>query len=283
MRKTIWSHSLRKVAVMADPMSNNGLTGLNFIEYDLRTKEKQEVSTDLHSFPVAEKIVPQWTPDEKSVLIKAERVEGSRLPGGIYKVDFSKHNTSEYMMLGYSWMTFQWKWKWLQFSPDGKTQYFASTDENLNLPMKLIARTIETSNEKIIRQFDKMPDKFFLSPDGNKIAVKYDNSLLVFNADGSNENVIRKDLDKNWGTLLGWSIDNKSVLVQKPGSKEGWSIWMQPLDGQDYREVISADKLKPFFGASGLMLHYVGGETYLSMQNGERIYELWAVDNIVQK
>lgn len=284
MVKTAWSPSLSKVAVMAaDPKSYAGLTKMNFIVFDLRTRERQEVPTDLYAFPVQDWIEPQWTPDEKSVLIKAERIEGSRLPGGIYKVDFSTHITSEYMMLGKSWTAFKWKWRWLQFSPDGKTQYFASTDDDFKLPMKLFARSAETGSEQIIRQFDKMPGKFFLSPDGNLIAVKYDNSLLVFNADGSNEKIILKDLDKNWGTLLGWANDSKSVLVQRPVDKKNWAIWIQPLDGKEYREVISADKLKPFFGASGLMLHYVGNETYLSMQNGERIYELWAVENIVQK
>ena len=284
MVKTIWSPTLSKVAVMAaDPPSNIGLTKMNFIRYDLLTKEKMEVPTDLHVFAEAPWTEPLWTPNEKSVLIKAERIEGSRLPGGIYKVDFSTQSTSEYMMLGYQWVAFKTKWRWLQFSPDGLTQYFASADDNSNLPLKLITRFVQTGSEQIIRQFDKMPGKFFLSPDGNQIAVKYDNSLLVFNADGSNEKTVLKELDKNWGTLLGWASDSKSVLVQKPVDNKTWSIWEQPLDGQNYREVITTDKLKPFFGASGLMLHYVGGDTYLSMQNGERIYELWAVENIAEK
>ena len=174
-------------------------------------------------------------------------------------------------------------WKWLQFSPDGKTQYFASMDSNFNYPVQIISRSIETGNEKVITQFEKEIKKFHLSPDGKSIAVRYENALQIIPVDNPLEIKRIENLDKNWGTLLGWSYDSKSVLVQKTGSKEAWSIWMQPLDGQESREVISADKLKPFFGASGLMLHYVGDETYLSMQNGERIYELWAVENIVPK
>ena len=283
MVKTIWSPSLSKVAVLAaDPLMHDRYLRMKLIGYDLRTREKQEVSTDLIIFHLEDWTIPRWTPDEKSVLTKAQRI-GSGNPG-IYKIDFSTHNTIEYLMGNKSQSEFQFARRWLQFSPDGKTQYFATTNEDfIRNPTKLIAQSVETGREQIIRQFDKEPGKFFLSPDGNQIAVKYDNSLLVFNADGSNEKTILKDLDKNWGTLLGCTSDGKSVLVQKPVDNKTWSIWEQPLDGQNYREVISADKLKPFFGASGLMLHYVGGETYLSMQNGERIYELWAVDNIAEK
>lgn len=279
MVKTIWSPSLSKVAVMAaDPLLHDQYLRMKLIGFDLRTREKQEVSTDLITFHLFEWTNPRWTPDEKSVLIKAQ------WPKGIFKIDFSTQSTSEYLMGDKTWSEFEFKRRWLQFSPDGKIQYFASTEEDFKSnPTKLIARSAETGGEQIIRQFDKMPDKFFLSPDGNQIAVKYDNSVLVFNADGSKEKTILKDLDKNWGTLLGWSSDSKSVLVQKPGIKETWSIWLQPLDGQNSREAISANKLKPFFGSSGLLLHYVGGETYLSMQNGKKIYELWAIENIVQK
>ena len=283
MVKTIWSSSLSKVAVLVpDPLLHDQYLRMKFIAYDLRTREKQEVSTDLITFHLEDWINPRWTPDEKSVLIKARPTGNGQ--SGIFKIDFSTQNTSEYLMGNNSLSEFQFARRWLQFSPDGKTQYFASTNEDfISNPTKLIARSAETGNEKIIRQFDKMPDKFFLSPDGNKIGVKYENSLLVFNEDGSNEIVVRKDLDKNWGTLLGWTSDSKSVLLQKPVDNKSWSIWKQSLDGQESREVISADKLKPFFGATGLMLHYVGGEIYLSMQNGEKIYELWAVENIAQK
>jgi hypothetical protein len=281
MVKTIWSPSLSKVAVLAaDPMLGPGWIKMKFIGYDLQTREKQEITTNLYTFPEQDWIDPQWTPDEKSILIKAQYIEADKQPRGFFKIDFSTKSVSEYMTKGKTFSGFQWLW--LQFPPDDNTQYFASTNDDFNYPMKLIARSADTGNENIIRQFDKEPDKFFLSPDGNTIAVKYDHSLLVFNADGSNEKIICKDLETNWGTLLGWTGDSKSVLVQKPVDKKTWSIWMQPLDGQESREVISADKLKSFFGARGLKLHYVGDDTFLSMQNGERIYELWAIENIVQ-
>ena len=284
MVKTIWSPSLRKVAVMAaDPLLHDQYLRMKLIGYDLRTREKQEVSTDLITFHLEDWINPRWTPDEKSVLLKARKIESDK-PFGIYKIDFSTHNTSEYLVGDKSWSAFEFTRRWLQFSPDSLTQYFASTDEDFkSYPTKLVARSIETGSEQVIKRFDKEPGKFFLSPDGNLIAVRYENSLLVFNADGSNEKTILNDLDKNWGTLLGWTSDSKSVLVQKPEGKEAWSIWIQPLDGMGYKEVFSADKLKPFFGASGLMLHYTKGDTYLSMQNGKKIYELWAIENIVSK
>jgi len=282
MVKTIWSPSLSKVAVLvADPMLPFGFIKMKFIGYDLQTREKQEVPTNLYTFPMQDWINPQWTPDEKSVLIKAQPIKIH--PRGIFKFDFSTHSTSEYMMEDKTWSAFQWKWRWLQLSPNGKTQYFASTDDDFSYPTKLIARSVENGNEKIIRQFDKEPGKFFLSPDGNLIAVIYDNSLLTFKTDGSSETKILQSLDNNWGTLLGWSGDSKSLFIQKPAGKESWSIRRVTPDGQESGDLISPDKLKPFFGASNLLMHYVSGNTYLSMQNGKRIYELWALENIVQK
>jgi Tol biopolymer transport system component len=282
MVKTIWSPFLSKVAVLAaDPMLPAGYIKMKFICYDLQTRKKQEVPTDLYTFPLQDWINPQWTPDEKSVLIKAQPIKMH--PRGIFKIDFSTQSTSEYLMEGKTWSAFAWNLRWLQFSPNGKTQYFASTEDSLSYPTKLLARTIETGNENIIRQFDKEPDKFFLSPDGNMIAVIYDNSLLAFKTDGSAETKILQSLDKNWGALLGWSADSKSLFIKKPAGKESWTIRRVTFDGKESGDLFTSEKLKPFFGASNLLMHYVNGNTYLSMQNGKRINELWAVENIVQK
>ena len=282
MIKTIWSPSLTKVAVLiADPFISQGVIQIKMIGYDLKTGKKTELPSELRTFPLVDWIEPQWTPDEKSVLIKAQTIDFDRKPRGIFKFDFSTENVKEYMTKEQAWTGLHWKW--LQFSPDGKTQYFASLDSNFNYPVKIISRTIETGKEKVITQFDKEIKKFCLSPDGKSIAVKYENTLQIIPVDNPSETKKIEGLVENWGTLLGWTSDSKSVLVQKPVDKKTWSIWKQSLDGQEYREVISVDKLNPFLGASGLMLHYVGDETYLSMQNGERIYELWAIENIVQK
>lgn len=282
MVKTIWYPSLTKVAALvADPFISQGVIQIKMIGYNLKTGEKTEIPSELRTFPLQDWIEPQWTPDEKSVLIKAQTIDFDRKPRGIFKFDFSTGQVEEYMTKEQAWTGLHWKW--LQFSPDGKTHYFASLDSNFNYPVRIIERSVETGEEKVITQFDKEIKTFCLSPDGKSIAVKYENALQIISVDNPSEIKKIEGLDKNWGTLLGWTSDSKSVLVQKPADKKSWSIWKQSLDGQEYREVISADKLKPFFGASGLMLHYVGNETYLSMQNGERIYELWAVDNIVQK
>lgn len=281
--KTIWSPSLSKVAVLvAISYVNPAWIKIKMIEYDLKTSEKNEISSDMKTLLWSSYINPQWTPDEKSVLIKAGPVEleGGTLPYGIYKFNFSSGKVEEYMTKDHTWGP---HWQWLQFSPDEKIQYFGSLDNNFLYPLKIIARTVETGEERTITQFDKEIKKFFLSPDGKSIAVKYENVLQIVPVDGNSETKKIECPDDKWGTVLGWSNDSKSVFLQKPVGKEAWAIWNQPLDGQEMKELISADKLKPFFGASDLLLHYIGDETFLSMQYGKRIYELWAVENIVQK
>jgi hypothetical protein len=49
------------------------------------------------------------------------------------------------------------------------------------------------------------------------------------------------------------------------------------------KEIFSPEKLKLFKGADGLKISHVGNEVYLTMQNGARITEYWAVENIAQK
>jgi ABC-type uncharacterized transport system permease subunit len=147
----------------------------------------------------------------------------------------------------------------------------------------LISRIAETGEEKILTQFNEEIEKFFLSPDGKSIAVKYENALQIIQVYNPSETRRIEELTENRGKLLGWTNDSKSLLVQKPEGRDAWAIWIQPLDGQAAKEGISADKLKPFFGASGLLIHHIGNDTYLSMQFGKKIYELWAIENVAQK
>jgi Tol biopolymer transport system component len=279
--RTIWSPSLSKAAILlADKFINPYSIRFNIVGYDQKSGKETEMPTQLYTFPWMFWIEPQWTPDEGSVLIKAHQ-EQYNLPRGIFRIDMKSGQTNEYMTRDRTFSVAQWKN--LQFSPDGKTQYFASCDSFLALPMRLISRVVDTGEEKILFQFNEEIEKFFLSPDGKSIAVKYENALQIIPVNNPSETKRIEGLTVNRGKLLGWTNDSKSVLVQKPEGREAWSIWIQPLDGQPAKEGISGDKLKPFFGAGGLMLHYVGDDTFLSMQYGKKIHELWAIENVAQK
>jgi Tol biopolymer transport system component len=280
--RTIWSPSLSKCAIITGgQFITPYIIKLKMVEYEMNGGKERELATNLVTFAWQPWIEPQWTPDEKSVLIKAQTQEIDKKPRGIYRFNFNANKVEEYATQNYVFSN--WQWKGLQFSIDGKTQYFASRDSFYSSVTRLIAKSVETGAERIITQFDKEIETFFLSPDEKLIAVKYENELRIILVDNPSEMKKIENPYKNWGTLLGWTNDSKSLLVQKPEGKEAWSIWIQPLDGQPAKQGISADKLKPFFGAGGLMIHHVGNDTFLSMQYGKKIYELWAIENIVQK
>ena len=107
--------------------SETKLAPLKFVIQNVQTGEENEISPDLSSYPLLWWIEPQWTPDEKSILIKGVNKEGIK---GLYQIDVKTGNVSTYKA---PMENPAWEWRWLQFSPDGETQYFVTQDDlNLN-------------------------------------------------------------------------------------------------------------------------------------------------------
>ena len=71
--------------------------------------------------------------------------------------------------------------------------------------------------------------------------------------------------------------------MAKDDAQKGLSLWELTLGEGTPKEIFSPEKLKLFKGAEGLKISHVDDEVYLTMQNGGRITEYWAVENIVQK
>ncbi len=280
--KTIWSPTMSKVAVLiADGFTSQVKAKIKIVTQDLKTQAENEISTDFYTFPSMPWVNPIWTPDEKSLLIQASK-EGKDM--GIYKFDVESGEVSDYAA---PLTNVAQKWVDLQFSPDGETQYFLWQKAYQTFPQNLITRSVKTGEEKILAQFDKTIYNFCLSPNGKYITFRDDKSIWLLPTDGSEKKRIIENLDETWFNPLGWSNDNRMIYViklqDKSNFKLGWGIWSVPTDGSMPKEIISAEKLAKFQHANHIRMHNVGNDIFLSMQNGDRIYEAWKVENIVQK
>jgi len=275
--KVIWSPSFNYLAgLLQTPVnSETKLAPLKFVIQNILTGDETEISPDLNSYTLLWWIEPQWAPDEKSILIKGVNKEGTK---GIYQIDVMTGKVSLYKAMEH----LGWEWRWLQFYPDGETQYFV-TQEGFESKQKVVARSLRSGEEKVLTEYPLWVDKVLLSPDGKTLAVQYADSLWVLSADGSGEKKKNESFEKLNGNTVGWSSDNKSVYVAKDDKNKGLSLWEVPLGEGTPKEIFSPEKLKLFKGADGLKISHVGDEVYLTMQNGGRITEYWAVENIVQK
>jgi len=276
--KVIWSPSFNYLAglLQTPPNSETPLAPLKFVIQNVLTGVENEISPDLSSYPLVWWVEPQWTPDEKSILIKGEKKDAG---SGLYQIDAKTGNVSNYKApMGHM----EWEWRWLQFSPDGDIQYFVSQD-GFKSKQKIVARSVKSGEEKVLTEFDDWVGKVLLSPDGKTLAVQLGDSLWILPSVGTGEKKKIESFEKLGGNPIGWSTDNKSVYVAKDDIRKGLNLWEVSLDNKPARELFSPEKLKLFKGADGLKISHFGNEVYLTMQNGGRITEYWAVENIVQK
>jgi Tol biopolymer transport system component len=276
--RAFWSPSFNYVACIIETplITDSRLSPLKLVIQNTITGEEHEISTDLNTFLLFWWIEPQWAPDEKSILIKGVNKEGIN---GLFQIDVQTGKVSIYKApMNYMWA----EWRWLQFSTDGETQYFVTLD-SLPAKQKILALTVKSGEQKILTEFNDWVDKVLLSTNGEKVAVQIKDSIWVLLSDGSGEKKKIESFEKLHGNPIGWSSDNKSIYVAKGDANKGLTLWELPLDNNSPKELFSTEKLKLFKGADGLKISHVGNEVYLTMQNGGRITEYWAVENIVQK
>lgn len=276
--RAIWSPSFKYVAGMLqtpyDPETKTA--PLKFVIQDVQNGVEHEISPDLRSYPLVWWIQPQWTPDEKSILIKALDKEGMK---GLYQIDVQTGKAKPYKVpMEYPHLV----WRWLQFSPDGETQYFV-TQDGFEPKQKLVASTVKSGEEKVLAKFNQWVDRMSLSPDGKKLAVSNMDSLWILPVDGSAEKKRLVSYDRLNGNLIGWSSDNQSIYVATDDSKKDLHLWQFSLGNEPAKELFSPEKLKLFQGVFKIKISHVGSESSLTMENGRRIDEYWAVENIDQK
>ncbi|MDO8928087.1 MAG: hypothetical protein Q7W54_03775 [Bacteroidota bacterium] len=275
--RAFWPPTFNYVACIIETpvITDTKLSPLKLVIQNVRTGEEHEISTNLNTFLLFGWIEPQWAPDEKSILIKGQKEEGTF---GIYQIDVKTGNAAAYNApMGNP----GWEWRWLQFSPDGETQYFVTQDSPVS-KQKVVARSVNSGEEKVLTEFGGWVHKVLLFPDGKSLAV-YGDSLWVLPSDGSGEKNKIESFEKLLGNPIGWSSDGKSIYVAKDDANNGLTLWEFPLENNPPKELFSPEKLNLFKGANGLKISHVGDEVYLTMQNGGNITEYWAVENIVQK
>ena len=276
--RAFWSPTFNYVACIIETPVNidTKLSPLKFVIQNTLTGEENEISPELSSYLLLWWIEPQWALDEKSILIKAENKDGLK---GIFQIDVK---TGKVTTIKTPMVNLAVEWRWLQFSPDSQTQYFV-TQDSINAKQKVVARSVKSGEEMVLTEFPVWVDKVLLSPDGKSLAVQYLDSLWVLPSDGSSEKKKIESFEKLRGNPVGWSSDNKSIYVAKDDVQKGLSLWEFPIVGGTPKELFSPEKLKFFKGADGLKISHVGDEVYLTMQNGGRHTEYWAIDNIAQK
>jgi Tol biopolymer transport system component len=272
-----WSPSFKYVAgILQTPYDPETFSApLKFVIQDVQSGEEHEISPNLRSYPLSWWTEPQWTPDEKSIFIKGVSKDGIT---GLYQIDVQTGNTSPYITpMEYP----HWVWRWLQFSPDGETQYFVSQD-GIGPKQKVIAHAVKSGEEKILTEFNHWVERMSLSPDGKKLAILQD-SLWVLPVDGSSAKKNQTNYKVVNGNIIGWSSDSQSIYVASDNTKKDLHLWQISLGNEPAKELFTPEKLKEFKGNYRIKISNVGDEVYLTMENAKRIDEYWAIENIVQK
>ena len=275
--RACWSPSFKYVAgILQTPFDPKTFSApLKFVIQDVQSGEEHEISPDLRSYPLAWWTEPQWTPDEKSILIKGISKDGIK---GLYRIDVQTGMVTPYKA---PLENPAGEWRWLQFSPDGETQYFVSQD-GLGPKQKVIARAVKSGEEKVLTKFKDWVERMSLSPDGKTLAILQD-SLWVLPVDGSSAKKNLTNYKVMNGNIIGWSSDNQSIYVASDNSKKDLHLWQISLGNEPAKELFTPEKLKEFSQIYRLKIRHVGNESYLTMENGHRIDEYWAIENIVQK
>ena len=283
--KSFWSPLLTYIATIVEAPVDS-IRGANQVKIVIQNRtsgNEYEINTDLYSYPTYDWIEPKWTKDEQSILVKAyyKNKEG----GGWYKIDAK---TGKYKAFKVPLLSPAWEWSGLQFSPDGETMYFTdATVRNNGDTVNLIARSVNSGEDKIIKKLERVKD-MLLSPDGKSIAFSLafadNNSLFVIPVEGSSEfKKIASSYEKVTVYPIGWTSDSKNVLFAKVNGSKEVAIWSASLDNIPPKQLFSSDKLKAFTGARNLKIYQTGNDTYLTMQMGSSVYDLWTIENIAQK
>ena len=188
---------------------------LKFVIQDVQSGEEHEISPDLRSYPLSWWTQPQWTPDEKSILIKGVNKEGIK---GLYQIDVKTGKVTEYKApmetsaLGMEMVAIFAQWR---------NPIFCYTGWSPESKQKVVARSVKSGEEKVLTEFNDWVEKILLSPDGKTLAVQYSDSLWILPADGSGEKRNVESFKKLKGNPVGWSSDNQSIYVANDDANKG--------------------------------------------------------------
>ena len=287
---TIWSPNFTYAAYFIGTPSTDKGAPVKFLLKNLVTGEEKEILPDLLSVWFLPFVSPQWTMDEKGIIVKAWTKEGE---AGLFQIDIA---TGKFMKLKTSGFPNKekrgsyWVLKEPQFSPDRETIYYTSSVDSVSSgePLNLIAYSVNSGTEQILHRFEKEIRQRTISPDGKMIAFSQTfsdkNSLYVISVDGDRKVKKIAGFEENMEVYpIGWTPDSQKVILAKQNATGEIEIWSASLDNSNPTRLFSSEKLKAFKGALGLKIQYVGQDAYLTMKEAGSITELWAMDNIALK
>ncbi len=287
---TIWSPNFMYAAYfIGAPYTVKGAP-VKFLLKNMASGEEKEFSPDLLSVWFLPYVSPQWTLDEKGIIVKAWTKEGEN---GLFQIDIEtgKYTKLKTLNLPYQkkWQSL-WVWKEPQFSPDRETIYYTTAVDSTSggEPLNLIAYSVNSGTEQILHRFEKEIRQRTISPDGKMIAFSHtfsdQNSLYVISVEGDWKIKKIAGFEEDVEVYpIGWTQDSQKALLAKQNTDGEIEIWSASLENSKPTRLFSADKLKAFKGATGLKIQYVGQDAYLTMKEASRITELWAMDNIALK
>ncbi len=93
--RAFWSPSFNYVACIIETplITDSRLSPLKLVVQNVLTGEETEISPDLNTYLLIWWIEPQWTPDEKSILIKGVNKEGIN---GLFQIDVKTGKVTPY-------------------------------------------------------------------------------------------------------------------------------------------------------------------------------------------
>lgn len=233
------------------------------------TGQERKLETNLPFFRFV-----RWCPDGRSILAADFEQD---LPQAVYKIDAQ---TGEYTCL---LKTKPGRMRKAELSSDGKTLFYFFYGYDGGDEM-LVARELETGNEKQIFQFPAGRFGWSLSPDGQSLALclrdqaQAASILQVMPATGGPQReLLKKKAEEQQGIYdVVWTPDGQSLLftLVKSGDKELTELWRISVEGGEPRKLWEWNKR-----ISALRVHPDG--QHIAFGSGTNKSEVWVMENFL--
>lgn len=223
--------------------------------------------------------VPHWNPDNRSILVGAEHVNGRE---GLYTVDLQSGKVTPLILakkgdsLGTIWSP--------AYTPDRNFLYYIHEKETEGV-YRIIRRDIWTGEEKVLLKTPPNDNNMLsLSPDGKHLALilrekKNMRMLNVMPVEGGEPKELHRFiLDARNIVRLDWSPDGRFIYFGKMLS-EGWELWRVSAEGGQAENL--GLKMPSFIN---LNFHPDGQRlTFASRVADDVNPEIWVMENFLPK